>query len=87
MTLHAQIKTKGVVVSFTAQIPGGSVSGKGLAIISIVGAALDPLKGTASISGGTGKYANARGSGLSVTGKAALDGSRAIVHLTGNVTY
>jgi hypothetical protein len=88
MTMHAQLKSQGVAVSFTAKLPGGSVSGKGLAVVSIGGgAALDPLNGYAAITSGTGKFAHARARRLKVVGKTALDGSKAIIHLTGNVTY
>jgi hypothetical protein len=87
MSLHAQLEASGLAVSFTAKLPGGSVSGKGRAIVSITGAATAPLKGTASIMRGTGRYANAHGSGLRVVGTTALDGSKATVHLTGTVTY
>ena len=87
MVLDAQLGDKGVVVRFTAQLPGGSVSGHGLAIIQINGAALDPLTGTASITRGTGAFAHAHASGLKVTCKAALDGSKAVVKLAGTVRY
>ncbi len=89
MALHAQLKSQGLVVSFTAKIPGhGAVSGKGLATISLGGGGSTvPLRGTASITSGTGAFAHARGHGLKVVGRTALDGSKATIHLTGTATY
>jgi hypothetical protein len=87
MTLDARAATNGIVVAFTAQLPGGSVSGHGRAILQLNGAALDPLTGTAAITAGTGAFAHAHAKGLKVAGKAALDGSRAVVSLAGTVMY
>ncbi len=87
MTLEAKITNRGVVVNFVASLPGGTVSGSGLALVTITGAALEPLAGTASITRGTGKFAGAHGRGLKVKGRAALDGSRGIVRLVGTVTF
>jgi hypothetical protein len=87
ITLDAQLGNKGVVAKFTAQLPGGSVSGTALATLQIVGRKLDPISGTAQITGGTGRFAHARATGLKVSGGAALDGSKSVLRLRGTGTY
>ncbi len=87
ITLDAQLGAKGVVASFTAQVPGGTVTGTALAQLNIAGQKLDPVSGTAQITGGTGRFAHARASGLRVTGGAALDGSQSVLRLRGTGTY
>lgn len=85
MTLTAKITERGITVRFTVTTPEGSVSGRGLAIVRITGAELEPISGTASIDSGTGSFAGIHGTGLKVTGRVALDASRGVVHLTGTV--
>jgi hypothetical protein len=87
ITLDAQLGSKGVVAKFTAQLPGGSVSGTALATLQIVGRKLDPISGTAQITGGTGRFAHAHATGLKVSGGAALDGSKSVLRLRGSGTY
>jgi hypothetical protein len=87
ITLDAQLGAKGVVAKFTAQLPGGTVTGTALAQLNIAGRKLDPVSGTAQIVGGTGRFAHARATGLKVTGGAALDGSQSVLRLRGTGTY
>jgi hypothetical protein len=87
ITLDAQLGAKGVVAKFTAQLPGGSVSGTALAQLNIAGQKLDPVAGTAQITGGTGRFAHAHATGLKVSGGAALDGSQSVLRLRGTGTY
>jgi hypothetical protein len=87
ITLDAQLGSKGVVAKFTAQLPGGTVTGTALAMLQINGAKLDPINGTAQITGGTGRFAHAHATGLKVSGGAALDGSRSVLRLRGTGTY
>jgi hypothetical protein len=89
MTLDARITGAGIVVDFTANVTGGVVTGHGLAIPTITGGSpIATLKGTATVTGGTGTFAHVRGSSLKVTGTAVLpSGAKATVHLTGTVTY
>lgn len=89
MTLKAHVTDAGIAVEFTADVAGGTVSGHGLAIPTIVGgSSTATLSGTASITGGTGKFAHVRGSRLKVSGTTVLpSGARATVHMTGTVTW
>ncbi len=85
MTLTARITERGITVRFTVTTAEGTVTGHGLAIVSITGAELEPINGTASIDSGTGSFAGIHGTGLKVKGHVALDASRGVVHLTGTV--
>jgi hypothetical protein len=85
MTLTAKITNDGISVRFTVTTPDGTVTGHGLAIVHITGAALEPITGTAAITGGTGRFAGAHGSGMKVRGRVALDASRGVVHLMGTM--
>lgn len=89
MTLKAHITDAGIVVDFTANVTGGIVMGHGLAIPTIDSrSSVATLKGTASITGGTGTFAHVKASKLTVRGTTVLpSGSKATVHLTGTVTY
>jgi len=87
ITLDAQLGSKGIVAKFTAQLPGGTVTGTALAQLNIAGQKLDPVAGTAQITGGTGRFAHARATGLKVSGGAALDGSQSVLRLRGTGTY
>lgn len=88
MQQEATITNRGVEVTFTLQVSGpmaGTVSGTGLAILTLTGKPIAPFTGTGTITGGTGAWAHARSNDLHVIGAAALDGSSATVHLTGTV--
>jgi hypothetical protein len=87
ITLDAQLGAKGVVATFTAQVPGGTVTGNALAQLNIAGQKLDPVSGTAQITGGTGRFAHAHATGLKVSGGAALDGSQSVLRLRGTGSY
>jgi hypothetical protein len=88
MALRAKLVSNGLAITFTAQLPGGTVAGTGLATITLGGGGkLVPLKGTATFTRGSGRFAHAAGNRLHIAGAAALDGSRAVVRLTGTVTY
>lgn len=87
MLLKAKITNAGIRVNFTVTTDEGTVSGRGLAIVRITGAELEPISGTVAITGGTGRFAGAHGKGLKVKGRVALDASRGSVHLTGTVFF
>ena len=87
MVLTAKIRNAGIMVRFTVTTDEGTVSGRGLAIVRITGAELEPIAGTVTITGGTGRFAGAHGKGLKVKGRVALDASRGSVHLTGTVLF
>jgi hypothetical protein len=87
MELQAKITNRGVEVQFSAVLDGGTVVGTGLAIPQIGDSPLATLHGTAAITGGTGKFAGAHARGLQVSGKAAMNGSRATVRMVGTVAF
>jgi len=87
MTLEATITNRGVVVEFVAAVEGGTIVGKGIARPVITGSPLAELQGRMAITGGTGRFADIRGRGLTIGGKARLDGTYARVRLAGTVTY
>jgi hypothetical protein len=87
MALEARVRNRGVVVYFTATVEGGTISGKGVAIPTIGDSPIMQLRGTAKITGGTGRFASIRGRRLTVAGTARLDATRARVRLTGTVFY
>jgi hypothetical protein len=86
MDVEARITTKGVLVRFTATLPGGTISGRGLAVAILDSTSWPGLRGSAIVTGGTGRFANIRGRRLSVTGRAKPDASRAHVRLAGTVS-
>jgi hypothetical protein len=87
MEVEARITSKGVLVRFTATLPGGTISGKGVAIAILDSTTWPGLRGTAAVTGGTGRFADIRGRKLKVTGRARPDASKARVRLAGTVTY
>jgi hypothetical protein len=87
MQAEARVVAAGVRVHFTATVEGGTIVGTALAIPVIAGSPTAKLDGTATITGGTGKFASIRGRGLRVSGKARLDASRSRMRLTGTVTF
>jgi hypothetical protein len=64
---------------------GGSITGRGTASY-IRGSATADFKGTISIVGGTGSYADAHGSGLSFSGTIARSNDAITVHVAGRVS-
>jgi hypothetical protein len=86
MALHAKIGQY-IFVRFTVTVPGGTVSGRARATIEIAGESPYPIRGTAAISGGTGRFEGVRGHGLEVDGRAAIDGTRGTVRLRGTVFF
>jgi len=87
MTLHAKVGSY-IYVRFTVTVPGGTVTGRARAVIRIEGDGPQyPIQGTAAISEGTGRFAGVRGRGLELSGRAALDGTRGRVRLSGTVSF
>jgi hypothetical protein len=87
MEVEARITSKGVIVSFTATLPGGTITGRGVAIAILDSVTWPALHGTAAVTGGTGRFAGIHGRRLKVTGRAKPDASKARVRLAGTVTY
>jgi hypothetical protein len=86
MEVEARITSKGVLVRFTATLPGGTISGRGIAVAILDSTTWPSLRGTAKVTGGTGRFAGIHGRRLRVTGRAKPDASRARVRLAGTVT-
>jgi len=86
MEVEARITSKGVLVRFTATLPGGTISGRGVAVAILDSATWPGLRGRAIVTGGTGRFAGIYGRGLRVTGRARPDASRAHVRLAGMVS-
>lgn len=87
MEVEARITSQGVLVRFTATLPGGTISGRGVAIAILDSATWPALRGTAAVTGGTGRFADIKGRRLSVTGRARPDASKARVRLFGTVKF
>lgn len=86
MEVEARITSKGVLVRFTATLPGGTISGRGVAVAILDSVTWPSLRGTAIVTGGTGRFAGIHGRRLQVTGRAKPDASRAHVRLAGTVS-
>jgi len=86
IALEARIASQGVLVRFTATLPGGTISGRGVAVAVIDGSPTPGLRGTVDVTGGTGRFAGIRGRGLKVAGRAKPDASWARVRLSGTVS-
>lgn len=76
----------GVTSTFTVTLPNGTIRGRGEASVRPAGSVVY-YKGSATITGGTGKYADASGRNLGYSGKGASDASMATAHLTGKLRY
>lgn len=87
MATEARITSKGVLVRFTATLPGGTISGRAVAVAILDSATWPGLRGRAIITGGTGRFAGIRGRGLKVTGRSKPDASHTRVRLAGAVSY
>lgn len=81
--LEAKITSQGVLVRFTATLPGGTISGHGVAVAVIDGSPTPGLRGTVDVTGGTGRFAGVHGHGLKVDGRAKPDASWARVRMAG----
>lgn len=87
ISLEARITSRGVIVDFTATLPGGTITGHGIAIAVIDGSPTPGLRGTVDVTGGTGRFAGIHGRGLKVSGRAKPDASWARVRMSGAVAY
>jgi len=83
--LEARITSRGVLVRFTATLPGGTISGRGVAVAILDSTTWPALRGSALVTGGSGRFAGIRGRGLKVTGRSKPDASRTHVRLVGTV--
>lgn len=72
--------------TFTFYPKGGSISGRASTRGHVVGATLY-FTGTATITGGTGKWAHASGSGLQYSGVMNRQNFHVTEHFSGNIRY
>jgi len=86
MEIEARITARGVLVRFTASVPGGTISGRGVVVAILDSTTWPGLRGRAVVTGGTGRFASIHGRGLKVTGRSKPDASRAHVRLVGTVS-
>lgn len=85
MTLTSTIRRGRVTAFFQVRIAGGTVRGKATGTVD-VGQRLT-YDGTARLTSGTGRYANASGDRLRYTGYAPLNGKSAHISIAGTVRY
>ena len=72
--------------SVTATVPGGTISGRAVAVAILDSTTWPGLRGSGIVTGGTGRFADIHGRRLRVTGRAKPDASRAHVRLVGAVS-
>ncbi len=83
METEARITSRGVLVRFTATLPGGTISGRAVAVAILDSTTWPGLRGRAIITGGTGRFAGIQARRLRVTGRSKPDASRTRVRLVG----
>jgi hypothetical protein len=86
MTLNTTLGGPGVVATFTVTLPDGSIQGRGSAAVTLAESVVN-FKGKATITGGTGAYENANGTGLGFSGTVAADVSTCSIKLNGALRY
>jgi hypothetical protein len=86
IAVRVTIGGPGVISRFTVTLAGGTIRGRGEARVRPDGSVVH-YKGTATITGGTGKYADASGRNLSYSGTGASDASTATARLSGKLSY
>ncbi|HEX7291132.1 MAG TPA: hypothetical protein VF250_08410 [Conexibacter sp.] len=85
MATEARITSKGVLVRFTATLPGGTISGRAVAVAILDSVTWPGLRGRAIVTAGTGRFAGIAGRGLKLSGRSKPDASRTRVRLVGTV--
>jgi hypothetical protein len=86
MHLETKLGGAGVVATFTVTLPDGTLIGRGSASLTLADSQAR-FSGTATITGGTGAYDGATGSGLKFKGAVASDASTCSVRMSGSVHY
>jgi len=87
MHLDTKIGGKqGVKATFTVTLADGTLTGRGSARITLAQSKIN-FSGAATITGGTGTYGGASGSGLKFSGSVTSDASTCTVRLSGAVHY
>lgn len=86
MTLRSTLKQAIVTSTFTLAVTGGRVSGRARARLTLDGDTAN-YKGTATISGGTGRFRGVRGTGITFTGVGPVSAKNTRITLRGRVRY
>jgi hypothetical protein len=85
VVMRNRLTANGVVTSFTVRGSGGSVHGLANAALQVQGSGVH-YRGTARITGGTGRFSRVRPAHLTVTGSGSLSGDTTL-HVTGIEWY
>lgn len=88
-SIYIQLKIYGRSVSAKIQVypSGGSISASANASYRVVSASTATFSGSLSITGGSGRYAHAKGSNLSFSGSVHRPGNAVTVHVSGRMSY
>lgn len=85
LTLKTFIQKGRITASFTARIGRSTIRGKATGRVEVEGRM--SYDGTATVTGGTGRFKDARARGLKFTGTAPLNGRTSQIRLRGKLTY
>jgi len=86
LTLRLTAKVTHVTIQFSANPSGGTLHGEGAANVQTEGAT-GRVTGTVSVTGGSGRYAHAHGSGLSITGSVNRHNYNLSIRVSGTMFY
>jgi hypothetical protein len=86
LTLLLTAKVTRVSIQFSANPSGGTLRGEGSANVQAQGA-IGRVNGIVSITGGSGRYAHAHGSGLAITGTVDRHNYNLSIRVTGTMSY
>lgn len=88
-SIYIQLRIVGHSVTASIQLypSGGSVAGRASASYHIVSSSTATFSGSMSITGGSGRYAKAKGSRLSFSGSVHRPGNSVSVRVSGAMTY
>ena len=83
--MWAHLAPTGALVQFTVSSTAGAVSGLARVQLHVAGRRIT-YTGTAQLLRGTGRYAQVRADGLTVTGQSDLAGARSVFRIRGRLT-
>lgn len=86
MVLRSKLERAIVTSTFTLKTSAGTVRGRARARLTLDGDTAH-YKGTATITGGTGRYRRVQGSGITFTGVGPVSAKRTTIRLRGTVRY
>ena len=86
MVLNSSLKQARVTSTFTVTTAAGRVSGRATARLTLDGDT-SSYKGTATLTGGTGRYRAITGTNITFTGKGPVSAKKVRITLAGKVRY